>query len=1204
MLKKANDKKRVSHGLNYSPNQRKKQDQVTGYLRLYYKSFKAESEDSFDISLTSTDSVEKFNENNKNKLSKTQGYADKMLNEDVSNSDDNLFGSDGIDVIDDSGSEGIFDYSTKKMELKKFGVYDSGDDSVYDSCSNILGNIERTYNSYGSSSNIRSSGGGIKDNRSLIKSSLINQLDETKLEVIFMWINKMGEVSKEDFVLKFCEIINLSHKNKQEKYEIVELVNSVFELVDFQDNGQITKKEFFDFMFEQGFSKNNRSKGFFSFNLRKELRMNSSNVIVYENVNNIGIQEKRTDKFYIIRLHNFSIVGVLKMEKGITVKVSQYIPDFDEYIFVLSDKTFGRLDMKEFILKWTCKLPENVHDIIYSKKLKALYVLSVSGRVSAIDLDEYFGPNTKKIDEIGQLNYRQFNYPIQNQEDTIFETATAILWIDILKLLLIACKNLSIYVFIVGTNNEMKPKSTLNGHTKLIRKMVYSKTSRYVYSYAYDNTICVWNPLVKKYVNCINVFKDTDQIIKDISVPDNSNVLCGITEKGMCIIWETQNWIRLAVKNFSPRAMLYPFEGKPYILCGGYNFGIYEYSQQFSIQKVTIGAAIISYKYNIMYFSVQNKICSMNLSNYTLEQERGFENFDKIISLNLNNNSKQLIIGGFNGSVQLVHSFTFEIQLESKLKGLNFMDLRFYEHERQIMEVFQDRQRFIDYNLKESYYNEFNSLYFDEYTIYKSFDTVSNILLFGLVNGYVLYITVHPADYSVISFKVSDNEVCFVKIIQEDAAIIVGDKQNNNYYINLIPFAGEASSPRESLGNLKEQTTVYDFIVKKIDVFKIKGSQNYLTDCTYDLYEDAPPKKDYAMGNDLRNEDIFLDNDATEITYRGDTSPTITKKLRVFLVDSKGFLYIMNNITQKNCSKKILSISYFRTHSSNINDDVIKANRNFDLEDHLKKAKPITQNILKKRISSNSLKYVNLIDENDLIVITKNKSLKKWNIERDIQKEASKEEITTDLKNKKNKKQTRTLGPKDYNLASSKKDTTTKKSEKVIPVTKVTPEEEAIPAEKDTKEEEKPSPGSFIPWRRTAPIKEKNSEAKVQGIMKLGLFNVIQETYTQSFEIGGNNDKRKNFYFKKKFKDIPGLLGANKDEAAPDPEKKDDKVIKNYTTRQQDKLGNDMQGLIYELEKIDMLMPERGTSNNRGSSKSKNFTIKSSSKPNKYKKRS
>ena len=1238
MLKKELPKRRISLTLTNSPIQQKKQNQISGYLRLYYKSLGTEeSDESIDLSNESNSSRSlKINDIAKNNISKIKASHDNtMRNKDFSGSFDDRLHMDSINSEANASyhnkSGNIFD--TEKMLQVEDGIMtergNQFNESDFASCENILENVTMMYNS---KDNIRGSYDQHFKNRSQIKKSLINQLDETKLEEIFMWIKKMSIVTKDEFVQKICDIINQNLKAKQEKFEIVELVNSVFELVDFQDKGKITKKEFFDFMFEQGFSKNRRSMGTFSFHLRKELRMNSSNVIVYETVGNFGIQEKRSDKFYIIRLQNFAIVGALKMEKSIYVKASIYIPDFDEYIFVLSDKTFGKLDMKDFVLRCNFKLPENVLDIIYSKRLKVQYILAVGGRVSAMDMTKYFDINTKKIESIDQLNYRYFDYPIQNKDDTIFETATAILWIDILKLLLIACKNLSIYVFIVGTNNEMKPKSTLNGHTKLIRKMVYSKTSRYVYSFAYDNTICVWNPLVKKYVNCINVFKDTDQIIKDISVPDNSNVLCGITEKGMCIIWETQNWTKLAVKNFSDKARLYPFEGKPYILCGGYNFSIYEYNQGLTVQKVTIDAAIISFKYNMMYFSIKNKLCSTNLSNYTLENERTFEKFDKIITINLNENNKQLILGAFNGNLLILHSFTFEVLLQSDLKGLNSLRQNFYEDERLILEVYRNKLRFIDFDLSSNHYNICNSLTFDEYSNYKAFDTYLNTFLFGLINGFVVYVIVQPADYSMISFKISDSEVCFVKIIHEDSAIIVGDKQNNNYYINLTAKS-EDSSPNSSPRTKREDTTIFDFKIKKIKVVKIKENQNYFTHCTKEYYEEEKPINKYGniIPEHIYNEDISLDNNyntgrGTSKSKKSNKTDSSSRKMRIFLMDNKGFLYIITDIACKEITKMNTNLSYFRTHSSEVTQDIINYNRNYELENQLGQAQLMSQNLFYKRISSNNMRFMAVIDEGHLIVITKGKSLKKWNIEKDILKEEPEKEFDTDIRNKKYRQ--RTLLPKDYNHGSSKKTNLTKGSSKNSGTNII---EKSIQKSEKTIEEvitrmpktpiKKINNAMFVPWIKHStanvilnaanidPVEFRKKQALDEKKRKEEEAKAEIE-FMSTFESGQVNDRRKSFYFKKKFKEIPGLLGTNTNEAETEDNKKDELVIKNYTKRQQDKLGDDMKDLIDKLDDIEQLMPERDShnyknnskNNKRGDSKNK-FQIRSGSKNKAYGKR-
>lgn len=77
--------------------------------------------------------------------------------------------------------------------------------------------------------------------RSLVKSNLVNYLTDNKLEMIFMWIKRLGRVTRDEFLNKIMDIIG------DHSPEATELINNVFELVDFEDTGYISKGEFFDF---------------------------------------------------------------------------------------------------------------------------------------------------------------------------------------------------------------------------------------------------------------------------------------------------------------------------------------------------------------------------------------------------------------------------------------------------------------------------------------------------------------------------------------------------------------------------------------------------------------------------------------------------------------------------------------------------------------------------------------------------------------------------------------------------------------------------------------------------------------------------------------------------------------------------------------------------------------------------------------------
>lgn len=201
-------------------------------------------------------------------------------------------------------------------------------------------------------------------------------------------------------------------------------------------------------------------------------------------------------------------------------------------------------------------------------------------------MEEYFGNNMKNIDKKGQINYLLMLTTLYDQDDNIFDEATAILWIESTKTMLVANRNTSIYVFYLDQNKILKPKITLNGHLKAVKRIKYSNRTKSVYSCAYDNNIITWNPSVKKAMNSFSAFKDTDKIIKDIFLPDTSDVLCAILENGQIIIWDLSSFEKLSYKTYGTKAMLYPYDTKQIIIHGGFSVQFIEYSQQFAIQKL------------------------------------------------------------------------------------------------------------------------------------------------------------------------------------------------------------------------------------------------------------------------------------------------------------------------------------------------------------------------------------------------------------------------------------------------------------------------------------------------------------------------------------------------------------------------------------------------------------------------------------------
>jgi hypothetical protein len=67
-------------------------------------------------------------------------------------------------------------------------------------------------------------------------------------------------------------------------------------------------------------------------------------VIVYEQIGLIGIQEKYTYKYYMIRINNYSTIGIVDIPKGIQILYSLYLANYSEIILVLSDKSFAFID--------------------------------------------------------------------------------------------------------------------------------------------------------------------------------------------------------------------------------------------------------------------------------------------------------------------------------------------------------------------------------------------------------------------------------------------------------------------------------------------------------------------------------------------------------------------------------------------------------------------------------------------------------------------------------------------------------------------------------------------------------------------------------------------------------------------------------------------------------------------------------------------
>jgi hypothetical protein len=85
----------------------------------------------------------------------------------------------------------------------------------------------------------------------------------------------------------------------------------------------------------------------------------------------LGVQEKKTFKYYILRQGNLGVVGCVDIPKGLEVRSSVYVADYEEMVVILSDKSFGRIDRKDYCLRSVFKFPENILDLVYCGRMKA-----------------------------------------------------------------------------------------------------------------------------------------------------------------------------------------------------------------------------------------------------------------------------------------------------------------------------------------------------------------------------------------------------------------------------------------------------------------------------------------------------------------------------------------------------------------------------------------------------------------------------------------------------------------------------------------------------------------------------------------------------------------------------------------------------------------------------------------------------------------
>jgi WD40 repeat protein len=231
-------------------------------------------------------------------------------------------------------------------------------------------------------------------------------------------------------------------------------------------------------------------------------------------------------------------------------------------------------------------MPESLTEIQYAEQLRTIFTLNISGEVQMWNLVEYFHPGLKKIEKRGQLNYRMFMTGFAGFDESLRKNATAILWIEQEKLLLVGSSDCCIYVLVLGANQELFLKLVLASHTNCIKRMRFCPRTKYVYSVANNNLINVWNPYVKKPITSINAFKDIDKIIIDVVIPEKNNVLVGISEIGQLIVWDMLNYARVTIKYYGQKCDLTVFETKPFLITGGASVNIIEYGTQINKEKI------------------------------------------------------------------------------------------------------------------------------------------------------------------------------------------------------------------------------------------------------------------------------------------------------------------------------------------------------------------------------------------------------------------------------------------------------------------------------------------------------------------------------------------------------------------------------------------------------------------------------------------
>lgn len=195
------------------------------------------------------------------------------------------------------------------------------------------------------------------------ESNLVNTLPDHKLEAILMWLKDKRYALKAEFKEKLQEIIGGNHEDN------IQLIDNVYEVIDLEDRGYIEQADLIDYLFEQGITKTGTS-GHYFFQVKKELKLRSIQIIIYDQLGIIGIQEKHTHKYYLVRSNSYNVSGIVDIPKNVYVNLSLYLPDYQEIIIILSDKTFAIIDRKDCEIKKAFKIPETVIDVHYIECMK------------------------------------------------------------------------------------------------------------------------------------------------------------------------------------------------------------------------------------------------------------------------------------------------------------------------------------------------------------------------------------------------------------------------------------------------------------------------------------------------------------------------------------------------------------------------------------------------------------------------------------------------------------------------------------------------------------------------------------------------------------------------------------------------------------------------------------------------------------------